>query len=123
MTLHYNKKEMKTRRRQLRSDMTFSEKVMWNILRRNETGERFLRQYSIDNYVIDFYCPRLKLAVEVDGEVHDREEEKKYDKERQEYVEKYGVVFIEFRNEEVTENGNAVYEKIMAKIKELKTLS
>ncbi len=88
MTKHYNKKSEKEKRRILRNDMTFCEKIMRIHLRRKQLGVRFLRQYSIDQFVIDFYCPALKLAVELDGSIHDEPEQKEYDKHRQEYLEK-----------------------------------
>ncbi len=88
---------MKDRRRQLRRDMTPSEKLLWTFLRRKELGTRFLRQYSVDKYVIDFYSPKIKLAIELDGDVHDSTEQKKYDTVRQEYIEKYGIAFFKIQ--------------------------
>lgn len=72
MTEHYNKKSEKEKRRKLRQNQTYSEKIVWRYLRNREMlGYKFRRQYSIDNYIIDFYCPRLQLAFEIDGEIHD----------------------------------------------------
>jgi len=76
MPKHFNKKEMQERRRQLRRNMTYSEKLVWIYLRKKQMHIRFLRQYSIDNYVVDFYSPKLKLAVEIDGDVHNEPEKK-----------------------------------------------
>ena len=73
---------------------------------------RFLRKYSIDNYIIDFYCPRLKLALEIDGDIHDIQEHKNYDKERQNYLEGLEIKFIRIRNEEFFNNPNKAFEKI-----------
>jgi very-short-patch-repair endonuclease len=112
MTKHFNKKEMQERRRQLRSNMTFCEKLVWMYLRKHKMKVRFLRQYSIDNYVIDFYCPALKLAVEIDGSVHDEITQKEYDIERQKYIEGYGVKFVRIRNEELSANPNKAFSKI-----------
>ena len=61
MTKHFNKKQIQKRRRLLRSNMTFSEKIVWMYLRKRQMKERFLRQYSVDSYIIDFYCPKLKI--------------------------------------------------------------
>lgn len=83
MTKHYNKKSEQPKRRTLRKEMTFCEKIMWRHLRRKQLGVRFLRQYSVDHYIIDFYCPELKLAIELDGSVHDLTDQKEYDNYRQ----------------------------------------
>lgn len=82
-------------------------------------GYKFRRQYSVDWYVIDFYCPELKLAIEIDGSVHDDEKQKVYDKERQKYIERFGIVFLRIRNEEILENANKALGRIEEKIKDL----
>ena len=112
MTKHYNKKELKERRRQLRSNMTECEKIVWMYLRKRQMKERFLRQYSVDNYVIDFYCSKLKLAIEVDGTIHELEEQKEYDRSRQNYLENFGITFLRIKNEELLGNPNKVFERI-----------
>ncbi|MBU2444500.1 MAG: endonuclease domain-containing protein [Bacteroidetes bacterium] len=123
MTKHYNKKELKDRRRQLRKNMTFCEKLLWSYLRKRQMKVRFLRQYSVDNYVIDFYCPRLKLAVEIDGDIHDLPEQKEYDIERQKYLEGFGIKFIRIKNEELFDNPNKAFEKIENEIKKTLMIS
>jgi very-short-patch-repair endonuclease len=71
MAVHYNKSVMKQRRKALRHSMPNADVILWQHLsRRQMHGYKFRRQYSIDHYVVDFYCPRLKLAIEVDGESH-----------------------------------------------------
>ncbi len=82
-------------------------------------GYKFRRQYSVDEYIIDFYCPELKLAIEVDGSVHDSEEQRKYDKIRQKNIESFGIKFIRVRNDELTGNPNMVFERIESLIKSL----
>lgn len=77
---------------------------------------KFRRQYSVDNYVIDFYCPKLKLAVEVDGEIHDLPEQKEHDIIRQKYLEQYGITFVRIKNEELFDNPNNAFEKIEKEI-------
>jgi len=81
-------------------------------LRKKQYGYRFLRQYSVDHYVIDFYCPKLKLAVEIDGDVHEQEDQKKYDEVRQKYLEEFGIKFVRITNEELLGNPNKAFEKI-----------
>jgi very-short-patch-repair endonuclease len=118
MTKHFNKKEIQKRRRFLRSNMTFSEKLVWMFLRKHQMNDRFLRQYSVDNYVIDFYCPKLKLAIEIDGDVHDLKRQKMHDKTRQEYLEQLGIKFLRIKNEDLLNNPNKAFERIENKIKE-----
>ncbi len=119
MTEHFNKKEMQKRRRQLRSNMTYCEKLVWIYLRKKQMKVRFLRQYSIDNYVVDFYTPKLKLAIEIDGGIHEAADQKEYDKERQDHIENYGVTFVRITNEELLGNPNKAFNKIEDEIKRL----
>ena len=116
MTKHYNKKSEQEIRRLLRSNMTYCEKILWLHLKKRQLGYRFLRQYSVDHFVIDFYCPELKLAVELDGDVHKIPEQKDYDKARQKYLEAFGIKFVRITNEEFLGNANKAFSKIEKKI-------
>lgn len=113
---------MQQRRRQLRSRMTYCEKLVWMYLRKRQMKERFLRQYSIDNYVIDFYCSKLKLAVEIDGDVHNLQDQKEYDKNRQKYLESFAIKFIRIKNEELLGNPNKTFGRIENEIKKLQQI-
>jgi very-short-patch-repair endonuclease len=120
MTKHYNKKSEKEKRRTLRKEMTYCEKIMWIHLRRKQLGVRFLRQYSVDQYVIDFFCPEIKLAIELDGSIHDNPDQKEYDAYRQEYLERFGITFCRITNDELMSNANmanARIEKVIHKLK------
>ncbi|MEW6194614.1 MAG: endonuclease domain-containing protein [Bacteroidota bacterium] len=119
MTEHFNKKEMQKRRRQLRANMTYCEKLVWLYLRKRQMKERFLRQYSVDNYVVDFYCPKLKLAIEVDGDIHDLQDQKKYDKDRQEYLENFGIQFVRVKNVKLLSNPDKEFQRIENEIQKL----
>jgi very-short-patch-repair endonuclease len=113
MTRHYNKKTEKEKRRILRKQQTFAEKVMWMQLRNRQIrGCKFRRQYSVDQFVIDFYCPELKLAVELDGDIHQLPEQMAYDIERQKYLEEFGISFIRIKNEEFFGNPNKAINRI-----------
>lgn len=112
MTRHFNRKHMKETRRKLRNEMTYCEKLVWMHIRKRQLGVRFLRQYSIDNYVIDFYCPELKLAVEIDGSIHDLPEQKQHDEVRQKHIEQFGIKFIRIKNEELLGNPNKAFQMI-----------
>lgn len=120
MTKHYNKKSEKEKRRTLRKEMTYCEKIMWIHLRRKQLGVRFLRQYSVDHYVIDFYSPEIKFAIELDGNVHDIPDQKEYDTHRQEYLEKFGITFCRITNDELMGNANMAFKKIEDTLKNTK---
>lgn len=118
MSKHYNKTEIKEKRRVLRRDQTFCEKRIWFYLKdRRLLGIKFKRQYSIDQYIIDFFAPAIKLAVELDGDVHEVLEQKEYDINRQTYLESFGIKFIRITNEEFLGNPNKAFKKIEEAIK------
>ena len=82
--------------------MTFSEVLLWNELKQKKMlGYDFDRQRPIDNYIVDFYCKDLMLAIEVDGISHDFEEVMDNDEIRQKRLEDLGVYFLRFDDREV----------------------
>ena len=82
--LKYNIKEMKLRRKNLRINMTHAEVVLWNQIRRRQIHDaRFRRQFSINNFIVDFYSPEIKMVIEVDGMTHHSDDEREYDVYRQ----------------------------------------
>jgi len=117
MTKHYNKKSEQEKRRYLRKQMTYCEKIVWTHLRKKQLGYRFLRQYSVDHFVIDFFCPELKLALEIDGETHNLPDQKKYDKKREEYLRKFNFSFVRIKDEELQSNPDKAFKKIEEAIK------
>lgn len=121
MTQIFNKLSEKEKRRRLRKKTSSSEKIVWTYLRRKQIlDERFLRQFSVDYYVLDFYCPRLRLAIEVDGDSHFINQEAiDYDKERQDYIENLGITFLRFTNAQVNQSNDDVINEITNKVKEL----
>ena len=105
-------------RRTLRKDSTEAEKILWKYLRgSNFPGYRFRRQYTVDSFILDFYCPRARLAIEIDGEYHNNDEVKEYDKARQEYIEDLGIRFIRFDNQEILNKINDVLSNIKKNLK------
>ena len=125
MAKHFNKKFTEAKRRFLRTHQTPAEKTLWHYLRRKQVqDERFLRQFSVDKYVIDFYCPRLKLGIELDGAEHYGSHDRvKYDKNRTKYLEKFGIKIIRFKDEEVLANNESVLERINDEVETRKLLS
>ena len=100
------------RARQLRSNMTPEEKVLWSHLRANRmSGFHFRRQQIIGGYMVDFYCHKANLVIEVDGPIHRSQEE--YDRERDEFLTSLGLTVLHIHNEEIDENINAVLLKIV----------
>jgi len=102
---------------ELRNNMTLAEKVLWEELKRKETfNVRFKRQHPIDIFVVDFYCHKYKLAIEVDGDIHLREEVQEYDDGRSHDIEKFGIKILRFKNKEVLGNIEMVKQRILQEI-------
>lgn len=114
--LFFNSPQMKGRRKSLRNNSTKEEVILWNKLRNNQLGEKFTRQYSIGNYVVDFYCPKKRIAVELDGSQHNDDEKKMYDEERTEYINQFGVTLLRFWNGDVLKDIETVLEVIYEEI-------
>ena len=97
--------------------MPKAEVILWSRLKgKKMNGFKFRRQYGAGPFVVDFYCPRLKLAIEVDGDSHFEEGAEEYDKRRQKYIEKIGIKFLRITNTDVYENLNGVMQIIFEKI-------
>ena len=99
--LVFNIKPLKPRRQSLRSKSTPAEKILWERLRRNSLGFKFFRQYSIEGYVTDFYCPDKHLAIEVEGSIHNLPSSKKYDRYRERYLQAFNIKILKFTNTEI----------------------
>ncbi|HEV3050280.1 MAG TPA: endonuclease domain-containing protein [Longimicrobium sp.] len=99
--------------REMRGQPTAAEEVLWGVLRQRQVaGLKFRRQHPVGRFVLDFYCPSCKLAVEVDGEVHDQQTER--DAERTRALETYGYRVLRFRNEQVMHELPSVVQAITA---------
>jgi len=97
----------------LRKTETYPEHVLWNVLKNKQfLGLKFRRQHAINRFVVDFYCHKLKLVIEVDGSVHDNEDVKIRDKERESELESYGLKIIRFSNKDITHNLSVVLKEI-----------
>ena len=119
MTKAYNKESEKYKRKILRNNMPQTEVILWSKLKgKGLAGHKFRRQYSIGKFVVDFYSPKLKLAIEVDGDSHFIKGAHERDKERQEIIETFGITFLRFTNKEINENIDGVLNKIMELIPE-----
>ena len=80
--------------------------------RRVDYGQKFFRQYSVGSYILDFYCPKTRLAIELDGESHIPNDQKLYDAERTKYLNGNNIKVLRFWNDEVINNIDIVIQKI-----------
>jgi very-short-patch-repair endonuclease len=108
--LPYNP-QLVARAKEMRKNPTIAERKLWGYLRNFPV--KFWRQRPIDNFIVDFYCPKLKLVIEVDGDSHFTESDLVYDEERTRVLEGYGLRVIRFNNDEVLQNFEGVCEQIM----------
>ena len=96
-------KNLRSNSHELRKNMTPQERHLWyDFLNSYEIS--FRRQVIIRNYIVDFYCRKAKLAVEIDGAQHYTSESIQYDKERTEYLESCGIMVLRFLNKDIDRN-------------------
>jgi very-short-patch-repair endonuclease len=114
MTILYNKSKNLAKRIFLRRNQTPQEIILWARLRRNNLGFKCKRQYSVGPYVLDFYFPLKKIAIELDGSQHIENQD--YDKERNEYLSLVGIKVLRFWNNEINDNIHGVIDNILRKL-------
>jgi leucyl-tRNA synthetase len=119
--------QMKMLCRELRKNMTPSEKILWELIRRRQLRQhRFLRQYpivcssingSIHFYIADFYCHQLKLVIEVDGPIHDYQKEQDYNRDL--VMQELGLRVLRIKNDELIDLETALHKitLFIAKVK------
>jgi imidazole glycerol-phosphate synthase subunit HisF len=95
--------------REHRNNSTPAEEILWSYLKTKPLGIKFRRQHPYSVYILDFYCHSLKLVIEVDGSIHNLEEVKNNDIERQGLLEKDGLRVLRFTNNELIH----AYEKVI----------
>ncbi len=94
-------------------DKTKAEEILWQELRNRKVENcKFRRQHPIGKFIADFYCHEKKLVIEVDGDYHNKEEQKEYDEARTQVINEYGITVIRFTNDEVLNNIQSVLNKI-----------
>ena len=96
----------------LRNNQTQAEKRLWNLINKNKLGVKFRRQHPVSIYIVDFYCHKLKLVIEVDGGYHLDKEQKNQDDIRTMELEQLGLKVIRFTNEEIFENSNGIIDRL-----------
>ncbi len=93
-------KEIEQAARVLRKSMTPAENILWEALRNCQIlGFKFRRQHPIGRFIVDFYCPQLKLVIEVDGGIHNNQQE--YDQNRTEKLRQFDCYVLRFSNDQV----------------------
>lgn len=112
----YNPK-LRERAKFLRNNATISEKRLWKFICKKSLGVQFHRQVPMLDYIVDFYCHEIGLAIEIDGSIH--EHQFLYDAKRQIRLEKEGLKFLRFSNEEIKLHVFEVLKTIQSKVNEL----
>jgi len=116
----HNRYELKAQRKYLRNHATSAEAVFWRYLKKKQVGGlKFRRQHSIGPFIVDFYCPELKLAVELDGNPHSLPQGEEYDANRDKYLQKLGILVFRFENRYVFDYPMDIVEEIL-KVKNFK---
>ncbi len=116
MVINYNyyNKNLKHFARNLRKRSTFSELILWNeVLKNRKLGYKFLRQRSMISYITDFFCPDLKLVIELDGLTHLEDEVIKKDIIKQNELEKINYTVLRFKDEEIADDLESVRKIII----------
>jgi len=119
MVSQFNKKELKGLRQNLRNNMPPAERILWSKLKGKQLEKyKFRRQHSIEDFVLDFYCPQAGLAIELDGDSHYDTDKPEYDAERSRKIELHGIKIIRFTNTEVYDSLDGVVDQILKQLKE-----
>ena len=104
---------LKTFRKELRNNSTPAEATMWTLLSGKKLeGRKFRRQHSVANYILDFYCPSEKLAIELDGAGHFEDKQAEYDQERDLFLNHCGIKVLRFENKVVFDNPDGLLESV-----------
>lgn len=115
MSILFNQSIRKNLRRKLRNNLTPPEVVLWAHIKNTQlSGLRFRRQYGIGRYVVDFYCPKKRLVIEIDGSYHTRPEVREYDRIRQRFIESFNICVLRFSSGDIFDNIDGVLKRIVS---------
>ena len=118
MALHHPyRSKLTSRARALRQNMTATESKLWYGFLKTHAC-RFVRQKPLDDYIVDFYCARSQLAIEVDGDSHFSGKTRAYDQRRANVLAGIGIATLRFTNREIAENFDGVCSSIAAMLEE-----
>lgn len=114
-----NKKSLKPLRQELRNKLTSAEAELWILLKSKQIeGRKFRRQHSIENYIVDFYCPSERLIIELDGDPHGDYSQINKDEIRDKFLEENGFKVLRFENRFVFQDPEYVIELIKSNFKD-----
>jgi very-short-patch-repair endonuclease len=106
--------------KELRKDETEAEKRLWTKLNRNQIKSlQFRRQHPINIFIADFYCPKLKLVIEVDGSIHEISEYGEHDIGRSDILNDFGITVVRFTNDQVLNNLDGTINQIECIVKKM----
>ena len=121
--MSYNYKKLFIPAREMRKNQTLSEQKIWEVLKNKQINNlKFLRQKILADFIVDFYCHELKLVIEIDGEIHDKQKER--DTERENYLkERFNLSIIRYTNDFILKNETKIIkEKILNDISKIEKL-
>ena len=108
-----NQKDQKILRQTLRNNTTAPEAILWRMLKGKQIESlKFRRQFGLGPYVLDFYCPEIRLCIELDGGIHKTHEQAQYDEIRSQYINENNIKVLGFENDVVYRNINAIVDAI-----------
>ena len=110
----HNQQNLKNLRQQNRSNLTPAEAELWKHLKSSQLGRKFRRQHSVGKYILDFYCPSEKLAIELDGKDHFTDNGFERDEERTKFLKNLSIKVLRFENKDVFEQLEGVLAEITA---------
>jgi len=104
---------LKTFRKDLRNNLTPAEAKLWTMLKGKQMeGRKFRQQHSVANYILDFYCPEERIAIELDGQGHFEATQAEYDSERDLFLESFGIKVLRFENKWVWDNPDGLLDEV-----------
>lgn len=108
----YNNPAQKDLRKKLRNSLGLPEIILWRELKGGKVGKKFRRQYGVGKYSLDFYCPEIRLGIELDGSTHDNPDAFKKDLERQDFIKNQNIKIVRFLNKDILQNLDSVISEI-----------
>ncbi len=112
-------RHVRTLAKDLRRNQTPAEAILWDALRRNQSGRKFHRQRPIDRYIADFYCPQARLVIELDGPIHATPDRREYDEIRDQTLSAKGLRVLRLTNAQIESD----LEDCLARIEEAISLA
>ena len=103
MGIYFNPPKTKEFRLKLRKESSVPERILWKYIRDKKIGYKFRRQHGIGPYVVDFYCPQLKLIIEIDGGYHDDPDVQQRDAIREKYLQDQGLVIKHYTGRQIND--------------------